>query len=218
MASAAPARSSRAWSTASHTPAACQSRSRRQAVAGLTVPGPRGVARHGAPAHTTNRIAHRAARSSAKGRPPLGWGAGGDSSGAISAQRSSTMRGMSMRGGCPYVSGCETRSNSRKDCGSCDYTSRLNHFVHFRRARSTERVSQAFVCGTRVDSGVKNLPCPHVPGGRFSPCRCGVPRRAPGPRSSRLRKSRPRTPSTTRSTVGAPSFPPHGPWPQALHR
>ncbi len=96
--SALPSRSSRARCAASQTPASCQSRSRRQQVAGLAVPGPRGTADHGAPVQRTKRMPHSAARSSAKGRPPLGCGRRRGSSGATTSQRASAKRGMSIGG------------------------------------------------------------------------------------------------------------------------
>jgi hypothetical protein len=79
MRAAAPRRSSSARCSRAHTPAACQSRSRRQQVGPLPKPAAVGSRFHGIPVRSTNRIPFSAA-----GRPParpLGAGGAGGSSG-----------------------------------------------------------------------------------------------------------------------------------------
>ncbi len=55
------------------TPAACQSRSRRQQVVPLPQPSPFGNKRHGQPVRSTKTMPASAARSGTRGRPPLGF-------------------------------------------------------------------------------------------------------------------------------------------------
>lgn len=76
-----------------HTPAACQSRSRRQQVIPQPQPISCGRNSHGMPVRSTNRMPVNVARLSTGGRPPLGWGRGGGKSGATAAQRSSVTNG-----------------------------------------------------------------------------------------------------------------------------
>jgi site-specific DNA recombinase len=71
------------------TPAACQSRRRRQQVLPLPQPSARGSAFQPQPVCSTNMIPHNARRSGSHGRPPLRCGGRGGSSGAISAHKSS---------------------------------------------------------------------------------------------------------------------------------
>ena len=77
----------------SHTPAACQCRSRRQHVDPLPHPTSLGSSRHGVPVRSTNTIPARAARSGTRGWPPLGFGRSPGSSGSIASQRSSDTGG-----------------------------------------------------------------------------------------------------------------------------
>jgi hypothetical protein len=96
---ALPSRSSSARWSRSKTPAACQSRSRRQQV----MPEPRpicfGSIAHGMPVRSTKTMPSSALRSSSGGRPPFGRGGRPGSSGAISAQRVSETRGSAIRPG-----------------------------------------------------------------------------------------------------------------------
>ena len=91
--SIAPAACIRASSTSctrSHTPAACQSRSRRQQVMPQPQPISLGSISQGMPLLSTNRTPVSAGRLSTGGRPPFGPGRGGSgSSGSITAQSSS---------------------------------------------------------------------------------------------------------------------------------
>ena len=62
----------------SHTPACCQSRTRRQHVIPDPHPSSCGSICHGMPLRRTNRIPVRHARSGTRGRPPFGrWGGAG---------------------------------------------------------------------------------------------------------------------------------------------
>lgn len=88
MWSAKPSRSSRTRGRASHTPAACQSRSRRQQVLPLPQPISWGSISHGIPVLSTKRIPVNAARLPMQGRPPFGLGGSGGKSGAIMAHSS----------------------------------------------------------------------------------------------------------------------------------
>nr|SPD48955.1 conserved protein of unknown function [Cupriavidus taiwanensis] len=67
-------RVSRARCSPSQTPLVCQSRSRRQQVMPLPKPSSWGKSSHGIPVCNTNRMPPSAARSSTRGRPPLGEG------------------------------------------------------------------------------------------------------------------------------------------------
>jgi hypothetical protein len=91
IAFARPSRSSSARCSRSKTPAACQSRSRRQQVMPQPQPQPisRGSIAQGMPLWSTNRMPASALRSSTGGRPPLGRGRCGGNSGATRAHKSS---------------------------------------------------------------------------------------------------------------------------------
>jgi hypothetical protein len=96
MRSASPNRSrSSRWSR-SHTPASCQSRSRRQQVTPEPHPSSWGSISHGMPDFRTKMIPVKAARFGMRGRPPLGLGGSGGSSGATTAHRSSLTSGLLM--------------------------------------------------------------------------------------------------------------------------
>ena len=86
---AAPSRSSSTWCSRAHTPAACQSRSRRQQLIPLPHPICAGKSSHGMPVRSTNRIPRKACRSGIGGRPPFGRGGRGGSNGATTAHSSS---------------------------------------------------------------------------------------------------------------------------------
>jgi hypothetical protein len=79
-----------------HTPAACQSRSRRQQV----TPDPQSISRgsmsHGMPERSTKRMPPKAAREGTAGRPLFGLGRSGGNSGSITDQSSSEIRGFAM--------------------------------------------------------------------------------------------------------------------------
>jgi hypothetical protein len=75
----------------SHTPAACQSASRRCAVAGEH-PSSRGRCRHAIPVNRTNTIALKQTRSSTRGRPPRGSGTCSGSKGRNASHSSSRTR------------------------------------------------------------------------------------------------------------------------------
>lgn len=66
-----------------HTPAACQSRSRRQQVIPLPKPSSCGSSSQGMPVRSTNRMPLRAISSLTRGRPPLAEGTNVGSSGSI---------------------------------------------------------------------------------------------------------------------------------------
>src|SRR5690242_10342595 len=89
MRSASPSRSSRTWCSRSHTPAACQSRRRRQPVMPLPHPSSWGNISHGMPLFKTKMMPVKQARSGTRGRPPLGLGGSRGRSGATTAHRSS---------------------------------------------------------------------------------------------------------------------------------
>jgi hypothetical protein len=75
--SARPSSSSSARWSRSHTPATCQSRSRRQHVIPLPQPISRGRYSQPIPVRSTKRMPASAARSSTGGRPPRGFGRAG---------------------------------------------------------------------------------------------------------------------------------------------
>src|SRR6266540_2494898 len=72
-----------------HTPAACQSRSRRQQVLPLPQPSSAGRSDQGQPLRRMKRMPANALRSGIRGRPPRAWEGGGGSRGATSAHSSS---------------------------------------------------------------------------------------------------------------------------------
>ena len=77
------------WCSLRQTPAWYQSRSLRQHVIPLPHPISAGKYSQGMPVFSTNRIPVSAARSDTRGRPPLGLGGSGGSSGAIRAHNAS---------------------------------------------------------------------------------------------------------------------------------
>jgi hypothetical protein len=87
--SASPRRWRSVRSSRRHTPAACQSRNRRQQVLPLPQPSSAGSRAHGVPVRSTKRIPARAARSATRGRPPRSFGGSGGSRGAMAAHSSS---------------------------------------------------------------------------------------------------------------------------------
>jgi len=77
---------------ASHTPAFCQSRRRRQHVTPEPQPNSGGRSSHAMPLRSTNSIPLSAARSEMRGRPPLGFATGAGRSFSTMDQRSSGIR------------------------------------------------------------------------------------------------------------------------------
>ncbi len=77
----------------SHTPAACQSRSRRQQVTPDPHPISTGSISHGMPVRSTNKMPVNAARAGTGGRPPFGLGETGGSSGSMISHSDSGKRG-----------------------------------------------------------------------------------------------------------------------------
>mgnify|MGYP006950019650 FL=1 len=84
-----PSRSSSRSRIRGQTPAAVQSRSRRQQVTPLPQPNSAGIIRQGMPVRSTNTMPVRQARLETGGRPPLGLGRSGGSRGSISFHSSS---------------------------------------------------------------------------------------------------------------------------------
>ena len=80
----------------SHTPAACQSRSRRQQVTPDPHPISAGSISHGMPVRRTKRIPVNAARAGTGGRPPFGLGGTGGSIGSMISQSASGKIGVDM--------------------------------------------------------------------------------------------------------------------------
>jgi hypothetical protein len=96
---ARPKRSSSARWSRSKTPAACQSRSRRQQVMPEPQPIALGRLAQGMPVRSTKTMPSSALRSSSGGRPPFGRGGRTESRGAISAQSVSETSGSTIRPG-----------------------------------------------------------------------------------------------------------------------
>ena len=96
MASACPNSSRRACQIFCQTPAACQSRSRRQQVMPLPQPISRGRYSQGVPVLSTNRMPVRQARSDTRGRPPFGLGGSGGICGWMRSHSSSVSSGLAM--------------------------------------------------------------------------------------------------------------------------
>jgi hypothetical protein len=92
--SASASRWSRTWCKRSHTPACCQSRSRRQQVIPLPQPSSCGSISQLMPLLSTNKMPVNAARSLMRGRPPFGFAGSGGSNGPTTAQSSSLTRGL----------------------------------------------------------------------------------------------------------------------------
>jgi hypothetical protein len=76
----------------SHTPAACQSRSRLQHVTPDPHPISAGSISHGMPVRRTNKMPVSAARAGTEGRPPFGFGEGGGRSGSMISHSESDTR------------------------------------------------------------------------------------------------------------------------------
>jgi hypothetical protein len=91
-----PNRSSRTRWSRCQTPARAQSRSRRQQVTPLPQPSSCGRYSQGRPVLSTNKMPVSAARSGMRGRPPLGLGGSGGSSGAIASHSASLTSGLAM--------------------------------------------------------------------------------------------------------------------------
>ncbi len=94
--SASARRCSRVWWRRSHTPARCQSRSRRQQVIPLPHPSSCGNISHVIPLLRTNKMPVNTARSLTRGRPPLGLGRSWGRSGSTTAHSSSLTSGLLM--------------------------------------------------------------------------------------------------------------------------
>jgi hypothetical protein len=91
-----PSSSSRTSCSAVHTPLACQSRRRRQHVMPEPQPISFGSSSHWMPVFNTKRIPVSAARSSTRGRPPLGYSLVGGIKTSIRAHSSSGRSGFAM--------------------------------------------------------------------------------------------------------------------------
>lgn len=76
----------------SHTPAACQSRNRRQQVTPAPQPISCGSISQGMPDDRTNKMPVRAARFGSRGRPPFGFGGSSGSNGSTINHNSSDTR------------------------------------------------------------------------------------------------------------------------------
>ena len=85
---------SKVWCRRSHTPACCQSRSRRQQVMPLPQPSSWGSISQGMPLLRTNTMPVNTARLESRGRPPLGLGGAGGRSGSTTAHNSSLINGL----------------------------------------------------------------------------------------------------------------------------
>jgi hypothetical protein len=96
IASANPSSSSRDCHIFCQTPAACQSRRRRQQVMPLPQPISLGRYSHGIPLLSTNRMPVRQARSGVGGRPPLGLGGRAGMCGLMRCHSSSVSSGLAI--------------------------------------------------------------------------------------------------------------------------
>ena len=103
----APARVSNSfWCSRSQTPAACQSRNRRQQVIPLPQPISCGSISQGMPVCRTNRIPAKAARFEMRGLPPFGFSGSSGSRGSTICQSSS-------------LTSCFAMPQSYQDLGFC---------------------------------------------------------------------------------------------------
>jgi hypothetical protein len=91
-----PSSSKSSRQTFSQTPAACQSRRRRQQVMPLPQPSSCGKYSQAQPVRNTNKMPVRARRFSIGGRPPLGLGFAGGNSGSIRSHNSSVSSGLAI--------------------------------------------------------------------------------------------------------------------------
>lgn len=96
MTSAKPSSSSSTFQTFCQTPAACQSRRRRQHVIPEPHPISCGKYSQGVPVFNTNKIPVNALRSEMRGRPPFGLGGSGGNNGLIRSQSSLGNSGLAM--------------------------------------------------------------------------------------------------------------------------
>jgi hypothetical protein len=96
IASASPKRSSRTRWRRCQTPAYSHSRKRRQQVTPLPQPSSWGRYSHGSPVLSTKMMPVSAARSGMRGRPPLGLGGSGGSSGAMASHSASLTSGLAI--------------------------------------------------------------------------------------------------------------------------
>ncbi len=121
MASARPNSSSKASHIFCQTPAACQSRSRRQQV--MPQPQPISLGRYsqGVPVLSTNKILLRHARLGTRGRPPLGLGGSGGRWGSIRCHNSSVSSGLAI-----------ITSSMTSGYNSYQMSYRTNHCSNFR--------------------------------------------------------------------------------------
>src|SRR5215212_8230740 len=94
--SASPKRSRSLRCNRSHTPASCHTLRRRQQVMPEPQPISWGSISQGMPLFKTNRMPVRAARSSMRGLPPLGFGGSSGSSGSITSHSSSVTSFLAM--------------------------------------------------------------------------------------------------------------------------
>jgi hypothetical protein len=96
ISSTKPSSSSNTRQIFSHTPAACQSRSRRQQVMPEPHPNSFGRYSHGQPVRRMNRMPMRTWRFGTRGRPPLGLGGSGGNKGSINSHNDSDSSGLAM--------------------------------------------------------------------------------------------------------------------------
>lgn len=105
----------RIWCTFGHTPAAVQSRNRRQQVTPSPHPNSGGRRFHGIPDFSTKMIPAKQAWSGTRGRPPSGFGFSGGSNGWIADQSSGGTSENDMAGPLSWLS-----MSFHRQSGSCD--------------------------------------------------------------------------------------------------
>jgi hypothetical protein len=93
---ASPSSSSSTRQIFSHTPAACQSRKRRQQVMPDPHPSSLGKYSQGQPVRSTNKMPVSACRFETRGRPPLGLARSGGNNGSIRSHNSSASSGLAI--------------------------------------------------------------------------------------------------------------------------
>jgi hypothetical protein len=97
ISSAKPNSSSSTRQIFSHTPAACQSRKRRQQVMPDPHPSSLGKYSQGQPVRSTNKIPISVCRLETRGRPPFGLARSDGSNGSIRSHSSSASSGLAIR-------------------------------------------------------------------------------------------------------------------------